>query len=105
MSATCRPAGCPHLDAQQLPGGGGDALLRPRGVVLQVEPHILGCKVQLHFKLCKKPADGRAEGRLAGQHWQGQQVAGRERRQRSLAAAAASVFDAQRSASSSLPNA
>lgn len=32
---------CRHLNAQKLLGGGGDALLCPGGVILQVEPHIL----------------------------------------------------------------
>lgn len=66
-ATTDRPA--PHLDAQQLLGGGRDALLRPRRVVLQVESHVLGRKVQLHLQLCKEPAGGRARERLAARRW------------------------------------
>lgn len=51
-----------HFDAQQLLGGGRDALHSSPAVVLQVQRHILRRQVQLHLQLGQKPAGGRAEG-------------------------------------------
>ena len=65
-----------HLDAQQLPGGGGDALLGAGGVVLQVERHVLARQVQPHLQLGQKPAAARQ-----GAARRRRRIAGSSRRQ------------------------